>query len=61
MTGAALNFYGSMRGGKYNVYYEVGGTFFFIKPDRAITAFHLLNKRYFDLNDFVNKQSFFIG
>lgn len=61
MTGAILNFYGFIENGKYNVHYDIGGTFFFITPNTALTANHLISKSFFDLNDFVNKQVFFIG
>lgn len=62
MTGAVLNFYGYMSEGKYKVHYGIGGSFFFIKPDTALTANHVLNKDFFSTTgDFLNKQSFFIG
>jgi len=62
MTGAVLNFYGFMNDGKYNVHYDIGGSFFFIKPDTALTANHVLNKEFFsNTGDFLNKQSFLVG
>lgn len=62
MTGAILNFFGVMKDGKYHVHCEICGTFFFISPDRALTANHVVYKDFLNADEkIINKQSFLIG
>lgn len=62
MTGAILNILGFIKNGKYEVYYEICGTFFFVTANTALTANHVLFKDFFSLSDpFKSKQSFLVG